>query len=52
MGISGRLLQVQFVSALQTHTVGLKGCVLPAAYVDSDVAALFSFQYTIGFEIL
>lgn len=52
MGISGRLLQVVYISLADAHSWSQGLYVFPAAYVDSDVAALFSFQYTTGFEIL
>lgn len=48
MGVSVRLWLVQFLSALQAHTVGI--CVLSALYVDSDVAASFSLSTLQGLE--
>lgn len=48
MGVSIRLWLVQFLSALQAHTVGI--CVLSALYVDSDVAASFSLSTLQGLE--
>lgn len=50
MGVSATLWLVYFLSALHAHTVGI--CVLSALYVDSDVAASFSSQYTARFKII
>lgn len=41
-----------YISVADTHTWAQGQYVLSAVYVDSDAAALFSFQYTTGFEIL
>lgn len=41
-----------YISLADTHSWVQGLYVLSAVYVDRDVAALFSFQYTTGLEIL